>query len=195
MPNFYRDSSQRSPDTGFRPGRNLPVISTQLDSVRAYQFEVQFEGVPNQAAERVLTLAAKLVGTMSFGVEPIKVNRVNDLVLYPGQVTHEPVKITFDNLYAFNTNEVLWDWFKTVYDPITGNTANNPRLGSPDARPFKCKRMTILELDNTKTPIASVELYGVYPTRVEFTERNYAQNEFNTMIVDFSYDFIDYNRN
>ena len=132
---------------------------------------------------------------MSFGVEPIKVNRVNDLVLYPGQVTHEPVKITFDNLYAFNTNEVLWDWFKTVYDPITGNTANNPRLGSPDARPFKCKRMTILELDNTKTPIASVELYGVYPTRVEFTERNYSQNEFNTMIVDFSYDFIDYNRN
>ena len=198
MPNYYKNQSNReygaAGNAGFSPGSNLPIISTQTDSVRVYQFEVQFEGVPNQIVQRTLTLAAKQVGSMAFGVEKIDAYRVNDLVRYPGRVSHEAVKITFDNLYAQNTNQALWEWMKTVYNPMTGNSSYNPRLGGPATRLFKAKKMTIYELDHLKTPIGSIELYGVYPERVEFKEKNYSQSDFDTMTVDFQYDYIDYFR-
>jgi hypothetical protein len=37
----------------FNPGQELPQISTNLDSVRAYQFEVQFEGLPTDFNEQL----------------------------------------------------------------------------------------------------------------------------------------------
>jgi len=198
MPNFYKNQTNReygaAGNSGFSPGSNLPVISTQTDSVRAYQFEVQFEGLPNQIVQRTLTLAAKQVQAISFGVQKIEVNRVNDLVHYPGKVQHEAIKISFDNLYAANTNQALWEWFKTVYNPMSGNTSYNPRLGGPATRLFKAKKMTIYELDHMKTPIGAIEAYGVYPEKVEFKEKNYTTNEFDTMTVDFQYDYMDYFR-
>jgi len=198
MPNYYKNQTNReygaAGNAAFNPGSNLPIISTQLDSVRTYQFEVQIEGLPNQTVQRTLTLAAKQVQAISFGVEKIEVNRVNDLVRYPGKVTHEAVKITFDNLYAQNTSQALWEWMKTVYNPLTGNSSYNPRLGGPSSRLFKAKKMTIYELDHLKTPIGSIEIYGVYPERVELKEKNYNQGDFDTMTVDFQYDYIDYFR-
>jgi hypothetical protein len=193
MVNFYKDQINRQVQ---RDRGGLPLISTALDSVRTYQFEVTFEGVPNSSVQQSLTLAAKQVAAVGFGVETIKVFRVNDLVHYPGKVAHEAVKITFDNLYAVKSQEALWEWFKTVYNPMTGDqTSGNSRLGSPGSRQFKAKRLRIVELDNTRTPIGAIDLYGVYPEKVEFAERNYAsQGDFNTMVVDFQYDYIDYYR-
>lgn len=183
----------------------LPRISSVLDSVRAYQFEVQFSEVPRLPSAGAfgavvdaiggiftggsiaqnLTLAAKQVGTISFGVEDIPVRRINDQVFYPGQTTYEAVTVTFDNLYIKNNSTALWEWFKTIYNPMTGDMeARRPN--------FKVNKMTIVELDNTKTPIAAIELYGVYPKAVKFGEKNYTTNEFSTIEVDFRYDFIDF---
>jgi T4-like virus tail tube protein gp19 len=198
MPNYYKNQANReygaAGTASFNPGSNLPIISTQTDSVRSYQFEVQIEGLPNQTVQRTLTLAAKQVQAISFGVEKIDVHRVNDLVRYPGKITHEAVKITFDNLYAQNTSQALWEWMKTVYNPMTGNSSYNPRLGSPSSRLFKAKKMTIYELDHLKTPIGAIQIYGVYPEKVEFKEKNYSTGDFDTLSVDFQYDYIDYFR-
>jgi hypothetical protein len=107
----------------FNQGEGLPRVSTNLDSIRAYQFEVQFDGIPrgNPADKTNLTLAAKQVSPIGMATESIEVRRINDLIKYPGQSKFEAVTITFDNLLLMNTSEVLWKWFKaTSYDPITG---------------------------------------------------------------------------
>lgn len=167
----------------------LPVVSTQLDSVRAYQFEVKFYNLPgtNGVGEiNDLTLAAKQVNAFGGETQDIVVDRVNDKLYYPGKFQPTELTVTFDNLYLKNTSKNLWNWFKTIYDPITGNNAGSNN--------FKANRVTVLELDGSKNPIASIELYGVYPKKVNFSEKNYSQNAFSTIEVTFRYDFIDYAR-
>lgn len=173
----------------FDQGVDLPRVSTQLDSVRAYQFEVQFDGIPNiNAIDKTnLTLAAKQVSPIGMATESIEVRRINDLIKYPGQSKFEAVTITFDNLLLMNTSEVLWNWFKaTNYDPITGYYA--PLLN----RSFKANKMSIIELNHQRDPQAVIELYGVYPKSVKFTEKNYSTNQFSAVEVEFSFDFMDF---
>ena len=65
---YYKTKYNRK----FTPGQGLPDISTQLDSVRAYQFEIQFFGLPNSVSETDdLTLAAKKVSGLEMKNEAI----------------------------------------------------------------------------------------------------------------------------
>lgn len=179
----------------FRKGENLPKISTALDSVRSYQFEVQFFGLPPAISVQQttdLTLAAKQVGAVGYGVEDIAVARVNDRVYYPGQVTFDSISITFDNLYLRRTCAALWTWFKSIYNPLTGNMTELAAPGGPGNNTFKAVKMRVVELDNTRTPHAAIEFYGVYPKSVRFSEKNYNNNDFATIEVEFRYDFLDY---
>jgi hypothetical protein len=180
----------------FEPGKKLPKISTKLDSVRAYQFEVRFYGLPQEYTnvQRDLTAAAKQVSPVGGSVDDIVVDRLNDKVFYPGKFTPESVTITFDNQLLSDTSPALWNWFKTIYDPITGDMTKLTAPGGPGGRSFKAQKMTILELDNTNEPHAYIELYGVYPTSVKFSEKNYSTNDFSTIEVSFRYDFIDYDK-
>ena len=173
----------------FDQGADLPRVSTQLDSIRAYQFEVQFDGIPNSKAtdKTNLVLAAKQVSPIGMATESIEVRRINDLIKYPGQAKFEGVTVTFDNLLKMNTSEVLWNWFKsTNYDPIKGFYAP---LGD---KSFKANKMSIIELNHQRAPQAVIELYGVYPRSVKFAEKNYSTNQFSTVEVEFSFDFMDF---
>jgi len=174
-----------------KKGEGLPIISTQLDSVRAYQFEIHFQGLPAQVVnERDLTLAAKQISQLGFSVDDIEVNRVNDKVYYPGRPTPEEITVTFDNLYLKETASDLWRWFKTVYDPLSGEmTKNSPPGGA--VSPFKAHKVEVVQLDNALTPHAVAELYGVYPKAWRHAEWNYSTNEFHTLEVTFRYDFMD----
>lgn len=178
----------------FTPGEGLPVISTELDSVRAYQFEVHFYGLPSdRIAEGVdLTLAAKQVAGAGFSVEDITVDRLNDKVFYPGKATPDELSVTFDHLYLRETAPTLWDWFKSVYDPTTGTLAQYTRPGGTNQPHFKANRLEIVYLDNAKNPFAVLEYYGVYPKSWKPAEVNYSTNDFHTIEVSFKYDFMDF---
>jgi hypothetical protein len=180
----------------FTPGQSLPRVSTKLDSVRAYQFEVRFYGLPTEVGGNTLDLvaAAKQVSPIGGTVEDIVVDRVNDKLYYPGKFTPEALTITFDNQLLSRTSPTLWNWFKTIYDPVTGDLAKLSAPGGSSNRTFKANKMTIIELDNTNDPHAFIELYGVYPNSVRFSEKNYSTNEFSTIEVGFRYDFVDYDK-
>ena len=190
MPSFYKQNR------GFTAGEQLPKISTDIDSVRSYQFEVRFAGLPPtfEAEGDTLTLAAKQVSPVNVGVEDIVVDRVNDKLYYPGKFTPENVTVTFDNLYIQRSSPALWNWFKSIYDPVTGDMTQFTAPGGAAVGAFKAQKMTIVELDNTSEPHANIELYGVYPTGVRFAEKNYSTNEFSTIECTFRYDFVDYFR-
>ena len=143
-------------------GGGLPVISQDLDSVRAYQFEIHFDvaGLSLGAKSEQLTLAAKQVGQMGFASEDIEVHRVNDKVFYPG---------------------------KTIYDPTTGSMSNGA-----DINVFKAQKVTVLHLDARGKPKYETILYGVYPKSWKTAEFNYGTNEFHTIEMEFRYDFMDH---
>lgn len=184
---YYKDRYGRQ----FEPGQGLPTISTDLDSVRSYQFEIHFLGLPADITnETDLTLAAKKVVGLGMSSEPIVVDRVNDKVHYPGKVTPEEVSITFDNLYLRETASDLWRYFKTIYDPITGEMTKNAQPGGGAGSTFKANKVEIIQLDNTLQPHSTIELYGVYPTKFSAAEFNYSTNDFHTIEVTFKYDFM-----
>lgn len=177
----------------FKAGQGLPVISTELDSVRAYQFEIHFFGLPAelQTVQSDLTLAAKQVSPVGMTVEDIEVNRVNDKVFYPGKASPEELTVTFDNLYLRTTSQTLWEWFKSVYNPLTGEMTQNAAPGGAAGNTFKAHKVEIVQLDNTNTPHSVTEIYGVYPKSWKGAEFNYSTNDFHTIEVTFRYDFMD----
>ena len=183
---YYKSKYNRA----FTPGKGLPVVSTDLDSVRAYQFEIHFQGLPGDIVnETDFTLAAKSVGGAMYSADKIKVSRVNDTLFYPGKPTAGDLLVKFDNLYLRETASDLWRYFKSVYDPITGEMTKNASPGGGDPT-FKAEKVEIVQLDNTMVPHATLELYGVWPSKWSASEFNYETNQFHTLEVTFAYDFM-----
>lgn len=178
----------------FTPGRTLPKISTKLDSVRAFQFEVRFYGVPVAGVNTDLTSAAKQVSPVGMTIEDIVVDRGNDRLFYPGKATPEELTITFDNQLLSQTTPALWEWITSIYDPITGDMTKLAAPGGAGNKSFKANKLTIMQLDNTNEPFAYLEVYGVYPKSFKSSEWNYSTNEFSTVEVTFRFDFMDYGR-
>ena len=168
-------------------GVTLPVISQGLDSVRAYQFEIHFilpENLGTGLASEHLTLAAKQVGQVGFASEDIEVHRVNDKVFYPGKSSPEALTVTFDNQYQTKISETLWNWYKSIYDPMNGTMQTEGN--------FKAQKATIIHLDPKGKPKYETTLFGVYPKSWKTAEFNYGTNEFHTIEVEFRYDFMDH---
>jgi len=185
---YYKTKYNRS----FTPGQGLPVVSTDLDSVRAYQFEIHFHGLPDNISNQGqdLTLAAKKITGLNYATEPIAVSRVNDKLFYPGKPTPGDMMVTFDNLYLRETASDLWRYFKTIYDPITGEMTKNAQPGGTAGLTFKAERVEIIQLDNTMEPHSTIEVYGVWPSKWEASEFNYETSQFHTLDVTFKYDFL-----
>lgn len=184
---YYKDKYGRN----FTPGEGLPTVSTDLDSVRVYQFEIHFFGLPEDVTNAAdLTLAAKKVTGLEMRNEPIPVDRVNDKVFYPGKSTPGELMVDFDNLYLRETASDLYRFFRHTYDPITGEMTKSAQPGGGAGSTFKADKVEVVMLDNTLVPHSTVELYGVYPTAWKASEFNYAQNQFHQLSVNFKYDFM-----
>ena len=169
---------------------SMPTLSTKLDSIRPYQFEVQFK-LPQGVAGNplLLTVAAKQVSEIGYTVEDIEVHRVNDRYYYPGKPSPEEVTITFDNLKVdpLGTADMaianLYKWCQRTYDPMTGHFGDINNLVKTN--------MMIHQLDEDLVPMASVTLYGAYPKSYKTSEYNYATTgDFHTLTVSFRYDFM-----
>ena len=184
---YYKNKYGRD----FTPGQGLPTVSTDLDSVRSYQFEIHFFGLPEDVTNQTdLTLAAKKVGGLEMKNETITIDRVNDKLHYPGKTTPGELTVDFDNLYLRETASDLYRFFRHTYDPITGEMTKSSQPGGGAGSTFKADKVEIVMLDNTLTPHSVIELYGVYPTSWTASEFNYTQNQFHQLTVNFKYDFM-----
>lgn len=176
----------------FNPGKGLPRVSTELDSVRSYQWEARFYGLPSEIAgeQTDLTLAVKQVSPVGYSTQDIEVHRVNDVVYYPGKPSVEEVTMTFDNLYLRRSATTLFKWFQNTYDPMTGEMTKFAAPGGAGNLSFKANKLELVQLGNTLTPIRVIELHGVYPKSWKAAELNYSTNDFHTLEVAFRYDFL-----
>jgi hypothetical protein len=184
---YYKNKYGRN----FTPGQGLPTVSTDLDSVRAYQFEIHFFGLPEDITNSTdLTLAAKKVGGLEMKNETIVIDRVNDKLHYPGKTTPGELSVDFDNLYLRETASDLYRFFRHTYDPITGEMTKSAQPGGSAGTTFKADKVEVVMLDNTLTPHSVIELYGVYPTSWSASEFNYSTSQFHQLTVVFKYDFM-----
>ena len=167
----------------------LPVISTDLDAVRSYQWEIKFaiETMNDNSTaifnEQSLTLAAKTVTGLSYSFADIEVHRMNDKVFYPGKISQEEVTVTFDNLLKNAPGIQFYEYLATVFDMRTGfysTGAGGTYKGS----------MSIMEFDGAGRIKNVIDLKGVYPKSFSKGEKNYSTSEFDTFEVKFRYDFM-----
>ena len=168
------------------------LISQDLDSVRKYGWEIIFQppvNGPGGAFNRPLTLAAKAVGEAGMALDDIEVNRVNDKVFYPGKATPTELVVTFDNLFATKTGPHLWEWFKTIYDPTTGEFTPLFLEGASQGV-FKTQ-IDILQLNGAGQPFTHQKYYGCYPKDIKWADKDYADSAFDQITVSFRFDFMD----
>ena len=185
---YYANSTNRD----ITDGNTLPLISQDLDSIRAYQWEITFHPptqveVP-QTFSKPLTLAAKQVNGIGMMLEDIEVNRVNDKVYYPGRPSTEELVVTFDNLLKSKTGFQLYKFMQTIYDPLTGEYTST-FLQTPGA--FKTN-IDLVQLDSRMQPFSVIKLLGAYPKKFTPAEYNYGTNDFHTVEMTFRYDFINH---
>jgi len=124
--------------------------------------------------------------------EPIEVHRVNDRVYYPGKVSRETVTVTFDNIYQKKVANTLFNWFQSIYNPVTGRFNTTPGAAGAGTEPkenFKCKA-NLYHLDAQGSPIAETIMIGLMPISWKTAEFNYSTNEFHTIEMGFRYDFL-----
>jgi hypothetical protein len=199
-PYYNTDNPTANRSNNFEGG--LPVISEGLDSVRAYQFEMHLVipggadapggvGPPAPGGHEKLTLACKQVTAAGFSTEDIEVHRVNDKVFYPGKASPEELTVTFDNLYQPQIANTLWNWFSSIYDPMSGKFNANS-ADKPPRTGWKAQRATIVSLDAHGQPLMETRLFGVYPKSWKTAEFNYSTNDFHTIEVVFRYDFMEH---
>ena len=173
----------------------LPLLSHKLDSIRTYNWEVQFNGtfienpvITTQPVSEALTLGAKKVQAAGHSVEDIPVRRLNDLYHYPGAANSKELIITFDHLLYGAPVAALYNWFRNgSYNVKTGvvNNASNAKKHSID----------VMYYDNRKEVISVTTYYGVFVAAFEPGEHNYSTaNDFHTFDVTFRYDFMDYSQ-
>ena len=170
-----------------------PSISTSLDSVRAYQWEVTFHfPSPFTGADKIgnqnkpLTLAAKQVNGLGFSVEDIEVNRVNDKVYYPGRVSYEEAVITFDNLAQAKVDKLLYEVMSKTFNPRTGVLG---AVGAAGGAQGNVKgEIQLVQLNADGTPRNIIRLMGAYAKNLTHGEYNYSTNEFHTLEMTFRYD-------
>jgi|DEB0MinimDraft_10_1074344.scaffolds.fasta_scaffold01434_7 hypothetical protein len=182
---------QESRDLAF----GLPIISTELDSVRTYGWEVDFTlppgvslgaGADTNSTKRSLTLGAKSISEFGFNFQDIEVNRLNDKAYYPGKISNDEVTITFDNLLRTNSEyttegQLLLRYMGIVY---------NQDLGRSLTTKYK-QTLRIKEFDTAGNVRAIYELIGAYPKSFKKAEKNYATgNEFDTIQMIFRFDFL-----
>jgi hypothetical protein len=166
---------------------DLPTISTALESVRAYQWEVIFSA--DNEGDSPLTLAAKQVNGIGMQVEDIEVNRVNDKVYYPGRPSVDELRVTFDNISNIEMTRVLYTIFsEDTYDPVTGSFQSLGGGGTGGT--FGKLPITLRQLNPDMTILNEIHLLGAYPKKWTPAEYNYATNDFHTIEVTFRYDFI-----
>jgi len=181
MPKYYATQTDRELTHG-----NLPTLSHELESFRAFQWEVELLLPIGIEGGELLTLGAKSVSQIGFTSEDIVVDRVNDKYFYPGKVTPEEVTITFDNLVKGELAEKLYDWMSNTYDPVHG-VFTPQNIGGNGG--FK-SHIRIYQLDNAMFPVKLINLYGAYPKSWKLAEFNYATNEFHSIEVQVRYDFV-----
>jgi hypothetical protein len=193
---YLKGNSER----GYVSNSKAPLISKNLDSVRTYQWEIHFDGVPLAVNGPVpkfkpLTLAAKSVSQIGYQVEDIEVHRVNDKVFYPGKASPDELTVVFDNLYQPQIAQRLYQWFQTVYNPVTGVQGVTSSSESPRDTYYK-DNATVLLLDGAGNAVGGTKLYGLYPKSWKLAELKYAStNEFHTVEMKFRYDVaIQYDR-
>ena len=169
-----------------------PLISTELDSVRAYQWEITFlfgQGETN-SIQKPLTLAAKQVNGVGFQVEDIEVNRVNDKVYYPGRPSMDELVVTFDNLQRAKVDKLLYELMGVTYDPRSGEMQNQKVPGESGTLPSFKQEVQITQLTGDGLPRNVIRLFGCYPKKITHGEYNYSTNEFHTIEMSFRYDYF-----
>ena len=186
----YSDFRNAIPTTS----TEAPKISTTLDVIKNYQFEVEFVDLPplnGNFPQGNLTIGATKVTAFGMTVDTVEIHRVNDRVYYPGKAKFEPVTITFDNQLLLPQYAHLWEYIKTVYNPLTGQMYN-PATGARNAATLKTAKMKVRTLNGQNAPVSETTFWGVFPMDYKIAELKYSDtNTGSTIDVKFSVDLMD----
>jgi len=148
---------------------------------RANRFILKFDSIPG-GGEEELAISILSASRPTLGLGNTAVNRMNEQFKFATNPTWEDISLTF---YDFDKGkdsaaQILWKWARSVYDPVTG------AMGF--AGQYKTNAtLVVLSPDGTITE--TWDLFGCYPSNVNFNEVNYSNYDALQVTVTLVYDY------
>lgn len=162
--------------------------SFKLEPVTKNRFLFQFSAVPgSNGQEEALAFVAKSAGIPEMSFEPVKIKRMNETYNTAGNMSWNPISLTFND-YIRNSNnngensagDIMYDWACMIYNPLTGQQGYKTQYATS---------ATEAQLDPAGNIFRAWNLFGCWPNKVSFGgELSYDSAEVNTINVDLIYD-------
>ena len=110
-------------------------------------------------------LYVRTSGFTKVGVDPVEVNHFNEKLKMAGKPTFQDISVVIDDVVTPETAKEINAWWKLVYDAETGVIGYTSD--------YK-KQATLIRYDTKGKEVSKWQLYGVFPTSVDFGEGDYS---------------------
>lgn len=150
---------------------------------RKNRWILKFDRVPNKAdGTEPLAIDILSASRPSVSTEEQEISRLNERFYFAGKPQWEPIECTFYD-YDKGSNsaaQILYHWFTAIYNPLTG--------GQGYAIVYKTNA-TLVILGPDGKIIEIWDLFGMFPTNVNFNELSYDGSDVMQVNASFRYDY------
>lgn len=150
---------------------------------RKNRWILKFDRVPNKAdGTEPLAIDILSASRPSVSTEEQEIHRLNERFYFAGKPTWEAIECTFYDYDKGGNSaaQILYHWFTAIYNPLTG--------GQGYAIVYKTNA-TLVVLGPDGKIIEIWDLFGMFPTTVNFNELSYEGSEAMQVNATFRYDY------
>lgn len=157
----------------------------QQEAKRKNRWQLSFIDVPSQLfnndtqVKRNMELALLSASRPSWNLEEVELHRLNEKFYVPGKATFEPITVTYQDYIESRISEVLFEWSRTVYNPMTGAMGYKRAIGV---------RALLTMLDPLGVPVEIWTLFGAWPQAINFQDLDMSSSEQANIEVTIRYD-------
>lgn len=157
----------------------------QQEAKRKNRWQLSFLDVPSKlfnddpTVKRNMELALLSASRPSWNLEEVELHRLNEKFYVPGKATYEPITVTYQDFIESRISEVLFEWSRTVYNPMTGAMGYKRAIGV---------KAFLTMLDPLGIPVEIWTLLGAWPQSINFQDLDMSSSEQANVEVTVRYD-------
>lgn len=149
-------------------------LSTGYEVQRTNNFEISITGLGTDFTMNVISFPLP-----KYQISPLELSHGNSKVRVANQIEMSTGDVMVRDIIAADMEDILYGWYKTVYDPETG------KIGW--AQDYK-KVAYVYEYAPDGTNTRVWELKGLWPTSIDFGDLSNESPDKKTMTMTLSYD-------
>jgi len=162
--------------------------SFKLQPLKKNNWVFQFSAIPGNDGDQpeALAFVAKSCDAPEFSTNnDVEIKRMNETMKFAGTPQWNDINCTFyDFIRNSNTNElsagdILYNWSCMVYNPLTGQMGYKTQYATS---------ATLAQLDPAGNIVRAWNIFGIWPSKVNYGSMDYTSGEACEISATFRYD-------